>query len=98
MTCRAVFKLIKDFKHKVSAHFGKPVKKASAESKELKPGDKVLVLPLGVQGIVSTAPDSYRKILVQNGEPFLSQVMRTTAHNHTSVKPHLYNFLRIVAQ
>ncbi|MBQ6541607.1 MAG: endonuclease MutS2 [Lachnospiraceae bacterium] len=44
-----------------------PVKKASAESKELKPGDKVLVLPLGVQGIVSTAPDTRGELYVQVG-------------------------------
>ncbi len=44
-----------------------PVKKASAESKELKPGDKVLVLPLGVQGIVSTAPDARGELYVQVG-------------------------------
>ena len=43
------------------------VKKASAESKELKPGDKVLVLPLGVQGIVSTAPDARGELYVQVG-------------------------------
>ncbi len=44
-----------------------PVKKASAESKELKPGDKVLVLPLGVEGIVSTAPDARSELYVQVG-------------------------------
>ena len=44
-----------------------PVKKVSAESKELKPGDKVLVLPLGVQGIVSTAPDARGELYVQVG-------------------------------
>lgn len=45
---------------------------------------------------VSAAPDSYRSILTQNGEPFISQVLRETAHDHTSVKPHLYNFLRMI--
>jgi DNA mismatch repair protein MutS2 len=44
-----------------------PVKKASAESKELKPGDKVLVLPLGVEGIVFTAPDARSELYVQVG-------------------------------
>ncbi|MCR5621647.1 MAG: esterase family protein [Treponema sp.] len=45
---------------------------------------------------VSTAPDSYRGIFTENGEPFLSQVLHGTAHDHTSVKPHLYNFLRML--
>lgn len=56
----------------------------------------LLVSSSKADDIVSTAPDSYRETLSKNGEPFLSQVMRTTAHNHTSVKPHLYNFLRML--
>ena len=44
-----------------------PVKKVSAEPKDLKPGDKVQVLPLGVQGIVSTPPDAKGELYVQVG-------------------------------
>ena len=46
--------------------------------------------------VVTDAPDSYRKIFTDNGEPFLSHVLTSTYHDHTSVKPHLYNFLRTI--
>ena len=42
-------------------------KKASREPAELHPGDKVQVLPLGVQGIVSTPPDAKGELYVQVG-------------------------------
>ena len=41
--------------------------KASASTEELKPGDKVQVLPLGVEGVVSTAPDAKGELYVQVG-------------------------------
>ena len=41
--------------------------KAAASAEELKPGDKVQVLPLGVEGIVSTAPDAKGELYVQVG-------------------------------
>ena len=44
-----------------------PVKKTAPESQDLKPGDKVQVLPLGVEGIVSTAPDARGELYVQVG-------------------------------
>lgn len=47
-------------------------------------------------GTVGDFPDSYRNIFTQNGEEFLSHVMQSTGHDHTSVKPHLYNFFRII--
>ncbi len=46
--------------------------------------------------VVTTAPDSYREILRKNSEPFLSHLLESTFHDHTSVKPHLYNFLRLI--
>lgn len=47
-------------------------------------------------GTVGDFPDSYRNILTENGEEFLSHVMEKTGHDHTSVKPHLYNFFRMI--
>ena len=47
-------------------------------------------------GTVGSTPDSYRDILTDNGEKFLSHVMESTGHDHTSVKPHLYNFFRMI--
>ena len=44
--------------------------------------------------VVSTSPDSYRQAFTKNGVEFLSHELKLTAHDHTSVKPHLYNFLR----
>ena len=46
--------------------------------------------------VVTTFPDSYREILSKNGEPFLTHVMESTFHDHTSVKPHLYNYLQLL--
>ena len=45
-------------------------------------------------GVVGSFPNTYRGYLDANGEEFLSHVMEKTGHDHTSVKPHLYNFLR----
>ena len=41
--------------------------KAAAPAEDLKPGDRVKVLPLGVDGIVSTAPDQKGELYVQVG-------------------------------
>ncbi|MBQ8614598.1 MAG: esterase family protein [Ruminiclostridium sp.] len=47
-------------------------------------------------GVVGTSPDSYRKIMTENEVEYLSHVMARTGHDHTSVKPHLYNFLKML--
>jgi len=47
-------------------------------------------------GVVSTFPDSYRKAFEKNGVDFVSHVLKRTGHDHTSVRPHLYNFLRMI--
>ena len=46
--------------------------------------------------VVTTAPDTYRRILVNNGVSFISHVMTYPGHDFTSLKPHLFNFLRLV--
>lgn len=45
-------------------------------------------------GVVGSNPDTYRGYLTKNGEQFLSHVMKSTGHDHNSVKPHLYNFFK----
>ena len=47
-------------------------------------------------GVVGNNPDSYRKIMMNNSVEYLSHVMTNTGHDHTSVKPHLYNFLKML--
>ena len=56
----------------------------------------LLISSSRADGVVSTSPDSYRAILRDNGEPFLTHVMASTGHDHTSVKPHLYNLFRLL--
>lgn len=46
--------------------------------------------------VVGSSPDSYRKIMTENGVEYLSHIMACTGHDHTSVKPHLYNFLKML--
>ena len=47
-------------------------------------------------GVVGNNPDSYRKTMTRNGVEYLSHVMEKTGHDHTSVKPHLYNYLKML--
>ncbi len=56
----------------------------------------VLVSSSEVDGVVGTSPDSYRNIMTENDVEYLSHVMKITGHDHTSVKPHLYNYLQVI--
>ena len=56
----------------------------------------LLISSSKADGTVTTFPDSYRNILKANNEEFLSQVMATTGHDHTSVKPHLYVLFKML--
>ncbi len=47
-------------------------------------------------GVVGSNPDNYRRIMTENGVPYLSHVMENTGHDHSSVKPHLYNYLKML--
>lgn len=82
-----------------------PVSGSAMHPGQLKPEDMkfpeekplaLLISSSKSDGTVGSFPDSYREIFTQNGEEFLSHVMQSTGHDHTSVKPHLYNFLRII--
>lgn len=56
----------------------------------------ILISSSKCDDVVSSSPDSYRKIMTENGVGYLSHVMECTGHDHTSVKPHLYNFLKML--
>ena len=56
----------------------------------------LLISSSRADGVVGSFPDSYRRTLTENGEPFLTHVMASTGHDHTSVKPHLYNLFRLI--
>ncbi|MBP1549694.1 MAG: hypothetical protein J6A05_06780 [Oscillospiraceae bacterium] len=56
----------------------------------------ILVSSSQNDGVVGTSPDSYRDIMVANEVEYLSHVMKITGHDHTSVKPHLYNYLQLL--
>ena len=56
----------------------------------------LLVSSSEIDGVVGSSPDDYRRIMKGNQVEFLSHVMKTTGHDHSSVKPHLYNFLQLL--
>jgi len=56
----------------------------------------ILISSSKADGVVGSSPNSYRKIMTENGVEYLSHVMESTGHDHTSVKPHLYNFLKML--
>ena len=78
---------------------GSPMHPGQIDPAEMKFADDVrphvlMISSSKADGVVTSAPDSYRDILTENGEPFLSHVLTSTAHDHTSVKPHLYNYFQ----
>jgi len=55
-----------------------------------------LISSSDIDGVVGSSPNDYRSIITENDTEYLSHVMKTTGHDHSSVKPHLYNLLQIV--
>lgn len=47
-------------------------------------------------GVVGTYPETYRNIMTFRGTEHIWHEMTSTGHDHTSVKPHLYNFCRVI--
>ena len=45
-------------------------------------------------GVVGSFPSEYDNILTENKAEHIWHVMSSTGHDHTSVKPHLHNFLK----
>jgi len=56
----------------------------------------VLVSLSEIDGVVGSAPNDYRNIMTENKVEHLSHVMKTTGHDHSSVKPHLYNYFQFL--
>ncbi len=46
--------------------------------------------------IVGPAPKSYIDMMTKNGTEHIWHLLEDTWHDHTSVKPHLYNYLRMI--
>lgn len=47
-------------------------------------------------GVVGAYPSNYHNLLKHNQTEHLWHVMPSTGHDHTSVTPHLYNFMRLI--
>lgn len=48
-------------------------------------------------GVVGEFPETYCQLLEANGvENTTKKVLNGTAHDHTSVKPHLYDFFQVI--
>jgi glucuronoarabinoxylan endo-1,4-beta-xylanase len=79
---------------------GSPMHPGQILPEEMVYGDyepKVLLISSSkADGVVTSFPDNYRKIISDNGVAYLSHVLTSTQHDHTSVKPHLYNFFRLL--
>lgn len=61
--------------------------------------DKPFVLLLSYadnDGVVNPAPQTYDRVMTENGTEHLMHTMSTTGHDHESVTPHLYNFMRMI--
>jgi len=56
----------------------------------------VLVSSSDIDSVVGSAPNDYRNIMTRNEVEYLSHIMKTTGHDHSSVKPHLYNYLQLI--
>lgn len=62
-------------------------------------GEKPLLLLLSWadnDGVVNPSPQTYDRIMTENGVEHLLHTMSTTGHDHLSVTPHLYNFMRML--
>ena len=64
------------------------------------PADKkpavVFVTSSKADTIVGPAPKSYIDMMTKNGQEHIWHLLEDTWHDHTSVKPHLYNYLRMI--
>ncbi len=56
----------------------------------------LLITGSKADNVVATSPKDYHNILTNNGVDHVWHELPDTAHDHTSVKPHLYNYLRMI--
>lgn len=47
-------------------------------------------------GVVGSIPMSYHELMEEYDVEHIWHVMPSTGHDHTSVKPHLYNFFKVI--
>lgn len=47
-------------------------------------------------GVVGSFPSDYHNVMDMNKTEHIWHVMTSTGHDHTSVTPHLYNFMRLI--
>ncbi len=70
------------------------------EESQLSYGENVPYLTLisgsKKDGVVGAAPTQYHEMLTENGAEHLWHELSATGHDHTSVKPHLYNYVRMI--
>lgn len=77
-----------------------PMHPGQMTAEEMAFGDEkpyvVLISSSDIDGVVGASPNDYRNIMTENKVEYLSHVMKTTGHDHSSVKPHLYNYLQLL--
>ena len=56
----------------------------------------LLISSSNTDGVVGNSLNDYRSIMTENQVEYLSHIMKSTGHDHSSVKPHLYNFLQLL--
>ena len=56
----------------------------------------VMISASKADGVVGTNPKTYHNVMTTNQTEHNWHELTATGHDHTSVKPHLYNFLRLI--
>lgn len=79
---------------------GSPMHPGQMKEEEMKFSENdpfiIFISSSKTDGVVGNNPDNYRRIMSENEVEYLSHVMERTGHDHTSVKPHLYNFFKML--
>ena len=76
-------------------HPGQIQEEELAYPEDMKPA-VVFVTSSQADGVVGPAPKSYIDMMTKNGTEHIWHLLEDTWHDHTSVKPHLYNYLRMI--
>ena len=80
-----------------SLHPGQIKEEELAYPADLQPAVVFMTSSLA-DGVVGPAPKSYIDMMTKNGTAHIWHLLEDTWHDHTSVKPHLYNYLRMIFQ
>lgn len=76
--------------------YGCPLKESEMKFEEGNEPYLVFISSSKTDGVVGQNPDIYRNLMTQNGVEYISHVMNSTGHDHSSVRPHLYNFMKML--